>query len=184
MSQVRIAYRYAQALMSAAEESKQIDAIVADVELLRKTIQASRELFLFLKSPIIKREKKRDILKKLFEKKVQPMAVEFLELLAEKGREEVLPEIINEFFRLHDERRGVVNVQVVGAADFTREQTQTLERKLAAYTKKTVKLAFNIDKEVRGGFVAQVGDTVFDGSVKRQLELMRQRFAEGTAGQR
>jgi F-type H+-transporting ATPase subunit delta len=48
-------------------------------------------------------------------------------------------------------------------------------------TRKSVRIAFSVDKQLKGGFVARVGDTVFDGSLRRQLELLREHFVEETA---
>ena len=80
---------------------------------------------------------------------------------------------------LQDDRQGIVNVVVRSASDFTAEQSGTLRNRLESYTRKQVRITFSLDKQLKGGFVARVGDTVFDGSIKRQLELLRQRFAGG-----
>ncbi len=179
MTNVRVARRYAEALVEMAEEQKNTEAVAKDLESLRQLIAGSRELLLFLKSPIINKVKKHDVLRLLFEGRLDVATIRFLDLIADKGREEYLPDIIDQFFVLLEERQGIVRVEVKVAADFSKDQTALLQKKFETYTSKQVRITFTLDKQLKGGFVARVGDTVFDGSVKRQLELLRQRFVEG-----
>ncbi len=179
MTNVRVARRYAEALVEMAEEQKNTDAVVKDLELLRRLLKESRDLLLFVKSPIVNKRKKQEIFRSMFGSKLSEATNRFLDVTTEKGREEFLPEIIDQFFVLRDERQGIVNVDVRTATDFSRDQAAVLQQKLETYTNKRVRITFSLDKLLRGGFVARVGDTVVDGSVKRQLELLRQRFGEG-----
>ncbi len=179
MTNERVARRYAEGFIEMAVEQKKLETIAGDLETLRHTIEQSRELRLFLKSPVIDKARKRSILRSLFEGKLDAATVRFLDLLAEKGRENILQDILTQFFALLDDRQGIVRVDVRTAADFTSDQTATLQTRLESYTGKKVRMTFGLDKQLRGGFVARVGDTVFDGSIKRQLELLRERFAGG-----
>jgi len=177
----RLTRRYAQALLSLAEEQKQLDRVVQDLELLQRTAKESKEFIVFLKSPVIKRDKKREVFSELFKNKVGALTLEFLSLLCEKGREDVLPQIIVQFFLLRDEHLGIVHVDVKAATELSKEQFDNIQRRFETITSKKVRISFNLDTLVKGGFVARVGDTVFDGSVRRQLELMRKRFSEGAS---
>jgi F-type H+-transporting ATPase subunit delta len=84
-----------------------------------------------------------------------------------------------EFFRLRDERQGLVVLDVRSATEMDENQQKTMVKRFEALTGKKVRAAFRVDRELKGGFVARVGDTVYDGSLLRQLELLRERFAEG-----
>ena len=179
MTNQRVARRYAEALVDLAEERKNVDAMINDLELLRTWIKGSHELLLFLKSPIINHARKREIFLTIFADKLQKSTIESISVIAMKGREELLPDVIEEFLSLRDERQGIVRVGVRAAVEFSREQTSILREKLERYTSKKVEISFTHDAQLIGGFVARVGDTVFDGSIKRQLELLRRRFAEG-----
>jgi F-type H+-transporting ATPase subunit delta len=181
MEGLRAARRYAEAVLGMSEEMKQVDRLVSDMEVLRNAIKGSREFVSFLKSPVISKDKKRSVLAELFRHNIDESTLGFLDLLIEKNREDVLPLIIEEFFRLRDERMGVVTVDVRAAAELTKEQQQAIEKRFETMTRKSVRMAFSVDKQLKGGFVARVGDTVFDGSLRRQLELLRERFVEETA---
>ena len=102
----------------------------------------------------------------------------FLLLLAEKGRENTLSEIVGEYFKLSDERLGVVKVHLASAVEFAKNQNDVLIEYFENSTKKKIRIYAEIDKNLIGGFIARIGDTVFDGSVRRQLEVLRQRLVE------
>lgn len=179
MINVRVARRYAEALVENAEAEKNVDAMIKDLEFLRESIRQSRELLLFLRSPVISKSRKHEILQAVFAGKIQQSTLESLGVIALKGREDLLPDIIEQFFSIWDDRQGVVRAGVKTATEFSKQQTSILREKLEGYTSKKVQLEFEQDAHLIGGFVARVGDTVFDGSVRRQLELLRKRFAPG-----
>lgn len=179
MSVYRVARRYAEAALELAEERQQGERLAGDLDLIRKVIKESRQFLAFLKSPILSKEKKRGVLTELFRSRVSSLTFDFLDLLIEKNREDVLGEIIEEFFRLRDDLLGIVTMEVRAATELTGDQRQAIEKHFEGITQKKVRIAFSIDKQLKGGCVARVGDTVYDGSIQRQLELLRERFAEG-----
>lgn len=182
MKNTRVARRYAQALMLSTDSAmNMIDAIAGDLETIRKTLEGSRELRLFLASPIVKAERKTALLRELFASRVGTVTMTLLELLTEKHREAILPELIEQYGALRDVRYGIVNVDVASAVAISQEQEKNLSEQLEAYTKKKVRIRFALDSSLKGGMVVRIGDTVLDASVKRQLELIRERFVEGHA---
>jgi F-type H+-transporting ATPase subunit delta len=181
MVESRAAYRYALALIGLAEEVKQLDAVSKDIQDLEKLIASSRELVLFLKSPVVNREKKKTVLAELFKGKVSDLTFQFIKLLATKDRETLLPEIIVQYGRLLDIKRGIIPVTVRTASAFSKEQELQLAERLNTMTKKTPRMKFVQDASLLGGFAVQYDDTVWDGSVLRQLELLKKRFILGTS---
>jgi F-type H+-transporting ATPase subunit delta len=180
MVSTRVTRRYARAFLGLGEEQQQLDRIVQDFEVLQRTAKESREFLLFLKSPVIKKEKKKEVFSTLFRGTLGPLTSAFVTLLIDKGREDILPHIITQFFALREERLGIVSVEVKAATELTDEQLKVVRRRFEGFTKKTVRIVFSLDTHLKGGFLARVGDTVYDGSVRHQLELMRARFHEGT----
>jgi F-type H+-transporting ATPase subunit delta len=178
MANLRIANRYAEALLTTAEELHILKNVSDDLTLIQHIIQESREFQLFLKSPVIKKEKKQEVCKATFGHSVQPLTLRFLSLLIEKEREDAFPGIIEAFFRLQDEMLGIIHISVTSAAELSQQQTTQLQQRFEVYSKKKVFIDVSLDKQLIGGFIARMGDTVFDGSVKQQLKLLRKRFAE------
>ncbi len=181
MKQLRVARRYAEAVMGLAEEQKKLDRVADDFQTLHHILKESRELVAFLRSPVVAKEKKKAVFAELSKNRFGDLTLLFFNMLVEKGREDALTEILEQFFLLHDDMLGIVIVEVKAATDLSKEQHDAISRRFEGITKKKVRVTFSLDKELKGGFVAQVGDTVFDGSIRRQLELMRRRFVEGTA---
>jgi F-type H+-transporting ATPase subunit delta len=176
MSQYRVARRYALALIEYAEAEKIFDEVTSDVGMLRTLIETSRELQRFLTTPIIKRDKKREIVESLFRAKVNPATMNFLLLLLEKGRENVLLEIIKQYFALNDERKGIMTVEVKSTDKLDEQQKEKLRIALNQLTGKKIRLDVGIDKTILGGVVARAGDTIYDGSINHQLEAMRRKL--------
>ena len=179
MKNTRVARRYAVALMTAAEESRSIDSVAGDLQWVGKLLKESRGLVLFLISPVIPARKKMIAFRELLENKVGKEVLTFFLLLARKGREDVIPDIVGQFGALLDERQGIVDARVKSAVPIEKEQEQLLKKRLETYTSKKVRMEFGIDKSLRGGLVIQIGDTVLDGSVRHQLELLKDRFVAG-----
>ena len=180
MSAYRVARRYAEAVIELAEDQKQGERLAGDLESVQKAMKESVELQSFLKSPVISKEKKRVVLSALFKANVGVLAFDFLNLLVEKGREDVLDSILVEYFKMRDDQLGIMTLELRAAIDLTTDQQKTIAKRFEEMTRKKIRVVFSVDKRLKGGFVARVGDTVYDGSVSRQLELLRSRFAEGT----
>lgn len=179
MKNTRVARRYAAALMSSAAGDTSVDALSRDLDLIGGTLAASRELRLLVASPVVRPEKKGEIFAALFGKKISKETQAFLDLLIKKQREEHLSAIITEFNALCDLRRGIVNVHVTSASDLSSAQEKSLRKELGRITGKDVRLSTAVDATIRGGLVVRVGDTVLDASLRRQLEILRERFLTG-----
>lgn len=180
MSTQRVAHRYASALLALTGEQKKPDAVAADLRTVLNAVDASRELRSLLSSPVIGTEKKRAVVRDLFKKKVGDMTLLYMDSIVLKGRESLLHDILKRYFVLRDEQLGIARVTVTAAAELSAKQEKELQKQLEAMTGKSVELTVTVDPAVKGGFVARVGDTVLDASVKRQLELLKQRLTQGT----
>jgi F-type H+-transporting ATPase subunit delta len=174
MSNVRVATRYASALMELTNEQKKSDAIV------KNAIDVSRELRNVLASPVVAKDKKQTIIRDIFKKKISEVVLGYIQEIVVKGRENVLREILAQYFVLRDEQLGIVRVNVKTSIEFSAKQEKDLVKQLETMTKKKIEIVFSLDKTIKGGFVARVGDTVLDGSVKRQLEILKIKLKQGS----
>jgi len=177
MSAPEVVRRYAATLLEAAAELKVEAQVQADVEGLRATLLASAELGACLGNRLVEAQVHRALLESLFAGKVQPLTLNFLLLLAERGRAGLLPGVLAAFTDLYDARQGVLQAEVRSAVELSEEQRRGIQQRLEAYTGKQVRLSARVDKSLKGGAVARVGDTVFDGSLVRHLESLRAQLA-------
>jgi F-type H+-transporting ATPase subunit delta len=181
MSTSKAASRYALAFIGVAEEQKSLDEVGRDVLSLERLLRESKEFAAFIKSPVVNKEKKRKVLAEILEKTVGTLTMKFILILAAKDREDILPEILHQFNRLRDERQGIVNVTARTAVKFSEAQERALVAQIERATKKKVRISYVLDASLKGGFLVQHEDTVWDASVAHQLELLRERFATGAA---
>ncbi|MFI5252368.1 MAG: ATP synthase F1 subunit delta [Bacteroidota bacterium] len=181
MSESRSAHRYAAAIIGVAIELKQLDVVSSDFNLMKNVIQSSKEFSLFLKSPIIDKEKKKKVLEDVFKGKMTDVTMKFIILITQKGRETILPEIIRQFDILRDKQLGIISVTLRSVTKINPDQRTKLIDSIQSVTKKTVRLNEVIDAQLIGGFSVQYEDTVWDGSVRRQLETLRGRLIGGVA---
>jgi F-type H+-transporting ATPase subunit delta len=182
MKNTRVARRYALAFLKSTPDLTTAQKLAADLDLVRETVRRSREFRVLLSSPVVSVEKKRAILRQLFATKVREETLSFLDLLTEKRREALVPEVIEQFKVLLDEQMGIVNVDVVSAVDLTPPQQQAITKELERRVKKTVRLRMMKDAAIKGGLVVKIGDTVLDASVTHHLERLRQRLVgDGSA---
>ena len=176
MKAPEVVQRYAGTLLDAAAETQVFAPVHQDVERLLATLDASAELVSFLTDRLIGEDVKGRVIEQLFTGKVQDLTLNFLLLLARRRRVGLLPEVLNACMELFDERAGVIIAEVRSAVELDEEQADNLRASLAAYTGKEIRLQARIDKKVRGGLIAQVGDTVFDGSLTTHLQRLHRQL--------
>lgn len=181
MSEYKVSHRYAVSLLESAVEKNILDAVSKDIELIANTLHANKQLVHVISSPIIKPPVKLAILDEIFQSRVTAETIKFLHFLVEKNREGLLESIVYLFMELKDEKLGIINVEVKSSIPFSEGQVKELKDKLESYLNKKVRFSFQIDESMLGGFVARVGDTLFDASLSHQLELLKKQFLKGGA---
>ncbi len=178
MKTSRASKRYAAALLDLAAELKKTEKIGADMRLIRDSMASSRDLQLFFSNPVINRSKKRSVVKSLYEGKIDRMSLDFIYLLIDKGREKLIGGISEQVGILLDEMNGILNAELKAPFELDEKNRARVQSKLEDITGKKVRVSFSLEKNLVGGFLAQIGDTVYDGSVRRQLEILKHRLSE------
>lgn len=178
MSERTIARRYATALHDQADETGTLEAVDDDVLMLRRSLESNRELSRFFESPVIPQEKKEDVIQTLLDGRVESLLVQFLRLLVQKDRETMTKAILDQYQTLRDEQRGIVDATVQVARPLTDENRDALVSALEEQTGQSVRLHLEEEPDLIGGLVVQIGDYVFDGSVRNQLTSLRGRLRD------
>ena len=120
--------------------------------------------------------RKKEILGNLLADKIHPTTFLFMELLLEKNRENLFPEIIDHFFRLVDESRGIVRGTLYSAHPLTSDQIKAVKKQLDRITGKDVVVAPQQDPSLVAGFIIRLDDWVIDHSLKNQLNKLREKL--------
>ena len=179
MADFRVLHRYATSLLETSVEKNNLDAVTADIQLLTETLRQNKKLELMLGSPVIRPEVKLKIMNEIFSNKLSKETMGFIEFVISKKRENLLESICNRFLELRDEHLGITGVVVTAVSEFTQEQKSVLQNKLEKILGKKVRLNFKTDINLVGGFIAKAGDTLYDASIKHQLELLKKQFSSG-----
>jgi F-type H+-transporting ATPase subunit delta len=130
------------------------------------------------RNPTIPYEQKRNVLNTLIARtRVRPTTANFLQVLLQNHRLSELKEINQRFALQLDERSGVVSAQVTTARAVPEATKETLRTQIGTLTGKKVRLQFAVDEELIGGIVTRIGSTVYDGSVRTQLQQIKQQMA-------
>lgn len=172
MKGTKAAGRYALSLIDLAEERKQVEEIKKDMELVAATIAESRELDLLLHSPIIKTDKKKSVLKSVFEKAVQELTMSFMLTVTAKGREWLLTAIAEAFVSIYKERNGIVTAHVTTAVAMSDAQRKEVSQVLAPLGSK-IELVETVDKHILGGMKVCVADQRVDASFRKKLNELK-----------
>ena len=180
MSQRTVTRRYATALYEEADAAGGLAAVDDDVLMLRNNIESNRELSRFFESPVIPQEKKESILQELLEERVETLTLQFLRLLVQKDRETLTKAILDQYQSLRDEQRGIVDAEVTVAQPLNDEDRTALVEALEEKTGKDVRLHLEENPDLIGGLVIRIGDRVFDGSVRSQLNALRDQLQNAT----
>ncbi|MCW9707371.1 ATP synthase F1 subunit delta [Fodinibius salsisoli] len=174
MLRTKAARRYAKALLELAQERNELAEILEDIEFIQNTLEGSKELVTFLKSPIIKYDDKTAVLEQLFFEDLQEATKLFVKLLAKKDRVNLLDQIVEAFIQQYKKHVGIITVNVFVAEGLSEEHQQLLHQKLEEKTQKKVDMNISVDESLKGGMAVRIDDTVIDGTVKHQLEQLEE----------
>ena len=172
----KAARRYAYAYHETALENKILETVKDDVELISNTLESSKELRVFLKSPLVNKDQKQAALLEIFEKKVQPLTIQLMKILTEKSRESLLGMILNHFTDYYNVHHGIVEIDITSAFELDNDQVSNLIKQLEIKTGKKIELNRMVDSDLLGGMMVRIDDTVIDGSVKHKLSQLKNRL--------
>jgi F-type H+-transporting ATPase subunit delta len=175
-----LARRYARAVLDIGQEEEQVRRSLSEVEEFSKTLDGSAELREAMESAHVSRPVKRGALESLLSTTgFLPTTKSFLSLLVEKGRMNVLPTILVELRRLVEEHEGVERAVVTVPMALSAPQKDSLRSVLEKRTGKKILLEEEVDPAVLGGMVVRVGSTIYDASVRTQIQQIRQNLQKG-----
>lgn len=180
MSVETIARRYATALADVVLKTGETETVKSELKTWEDLIDANETLHTVFSNPSIAHLDKENILNSLIAK-TQPgkTTANFLRVLLKNGRLTDLREINTRFASVLEERSGNVLAKITSARELSESEKTELKRNLEKLTGKQVKPDFNIDNGIIGGVVTQIGSTVYDGSVRTQLENLKEELVNG-----
>lgn len=169
----QIAKRYAKALFDLAIEENLLSIFKTQVKEIFEVYQDNQELREFLLSLGVPNDAKKEFFEKLLKDKVHPYIIHFLCLLVDKKRERNIDSICEEFNSLCNEYFKVLEGVVYSTKLLSKDQINDLEKSIELKLNKKIELKNKLDSSLIGGLKVVVGDTVFDNSVQRKMEALK-----------
>jgi len=178
MKDTRVASRYAKSLIELAIEKGALEEIYQDMLLFSQLCDSNREFRLMLRNPIINHGKKRAILDKIFKGKVNESTIAIFDIITRKNREAILPSLAEEFIHQYRKYKNIDEVTVTTPVPLTPELREKLIGNIKQRTGHKVDLTEQVDPDLIGGFVLEIGDRMMDNSVKSKLKAMSYEFID------
>lgn len=173
-----VARNYAETLFELADRHGAVEEYGDAVETLARVIDENNDFRLFLETPRIEDEEKKQVVRKVFGDKLPKHVVNFILVTIDKRRQRILREIATQYHALLDERLGREHVQVSVARPVDDATREMIAEKLSAILGKTAIPHVRVRPEIIGGLVVRTGDMIYDGSIRRRLDGMRRRLLE------
>ena len=174
-----VSHRYAKALIELAEENKALESVEKDLQELANMVRESADLQTLVASPLLSKEKKYAAIGALAEKaKFHALTQNFLNVLVQNARLDIVAEIVTAVEMNLSERRGEIAISVTTAQDMTAKQKEDLEAALAKGVGADVSIQAKVEPSILGGMVVTVGSQMIDDSVTSKLARLKTAMAK------
>ncbi len=161
--------RYARALLMLAEDNGILEQSYADMKLADVILNGHKELSVSLKSPVVRVGKKQNVIRRLFEGRIEPLILQFMLIIVRKQRGNILGGIASSYRDVYKKHLGIETVRIITAQPLDenlRERALAAAKKLTPYT---IEFDESIDPDIIGGFILFLGDKRYDASVRNRL---------------
>ena len=172
------ANRYAKALIDVLYPDN-AEAGLQQLQSFSALLEEQPDARRFFENPAMAGARRKRLLKEIsaalgFDRRV----ANFIDILIDRNRLPILDEVIDAYQKFLDERLGIVRARVTAARSLDAAQQRELGAKLEKITGKQVRMEVAVDPSLIGGVIAQVGSTVYDGSIRYQLQAFKNRLIE------
>jgi F-type H+-transporting ATPase subunit delta len=174
-----IAKRYARALADVAAETNVQDSVKRELDLLTAVMAEHAELAGVLRNPAVPEGKKVEIITGVLELahfKMSSLTGNFLGMLIANRRMGLLGQILAAYQQEMDLRRNVVAAELITRFELGEKKQSALAARLQQALGRTMRVSFGKDESIIGGVILRIGSTVYDGSIRRQLEEIQSRL--------
>ncbi len=171
--------RYAKSLADVVFEENLEQEVTGNLETYNEIFQSVPNVLEVFYNPAIPNDAKEKLLSGLTAQyPVHPVASNFLRILLQHNRIFYFAPIFKSYLKAVNNRKGIVTAIVSTASPLSQQKLNSLAENLAGFTGKIINMELKTDSSLLGGIVVQVGSTVFDGSIKTQLDAVKRRLSE------
>ena len=175
MHEADIAKRYAEAVYGVAKEKDKVKEIYDMLNSLMELYINDLEFRNFMLHPLIENSEKKDFLGKIFTG-TDDISMDIIDYLVDKDRIEIIRYIVSEYLKLYYLENIEVEVTGIFSKELSEKQFELLKSKLEKKVGKKIILKIEVNKDIIGGGIVKMGDQIIDGSIKRQIENIKNTF--------
>ena len=176
MQNPRLATRYAKSLLDLSVEHNELAEVYADMKLLQQINKLNPDFVALLRSPIITSDKKDKIIDAVVGDKVSKLTMLFVRLLTAKTRESNLPEIVTAFITQYNKLKNIQTVKLTTASAISDDLKNSIIAKLKDSVTGEIEIETSVQDELIGGFKLEIGGTLIDATILRDLNDVRKQF--------
>lgn len=175
-----LVHRYAKAFLELAIQNELVDKALNDLLLVKTTIEGNKELDLLIHQPFVSKERKTNIINRLFADRVSKITLNLVNLLIEKNRDSIITDVYDEYYELYLDYKKIAVVTVTSAVALDEKTTDRIVNilKHKIVKKDTVEIRNLVDKNIIGGFIVKYNDYVYDASIVHTLKRLHSDFEE------
>ena len=173
-----IADRYAQALFEVGEETQTTSELYQELKQLVDILNENKDLYNFLKSPLIGREDKKNVMKNIFENQLSKNMNNFLKIVIDKDRMSAIVNIQESYKNLLNDKNNILEGTAITAVALNEKEIKDLEKNLSTKYNKNVTLTNVVEETILGGVLVKLGNEEIDGTVRTRLSKMKKQLSQ------
>lgn len=172
MQNTKITSRYAKALYTTAMEMNLLDKASQDMQLVYDVCSSSAEFMKMMISPVIRGEKKKNVIDAIFGEKINKITLLFIHIIIKQGREEYIMDIAQAFTGMYKEYKGIKTVYLSTATTIDDDIRKRLKNTIGQQTRYEIELVEQVDNELIGGFLVKMDHTQYDATIANKLRKL------------
>lgn len=171
-----VAGRYAKALYEIAEQDRRTLEVEQELQALVQILHEDQEVEQFILSPNISSDVKWNVIRGGLEGKLSEAVISLAKMLIDRGRIEILPELLYSYTKITGEKLGLVDALVTSVYPLSEQEQATVASEFGQLVNKKIRIQNVVDKSLLGGIKVRIGDTLYDGSLSGKLERLEKSF--------
>ena len=173
-----VASRYAEALFQIGEEENLVDLLYSELKAVVDIFSINEQFFNIIKSPIISKKEKIELIDKIFSKGLNSNSINFLKILIEKNRISFIADIAMSYKERLNEKNNIIEGTVITAIPMNQNEINELAKELSKKYNKNVTLENIVDESILGGVLVRLGNEEIDGTVKTRLSKVKEQLSQ------
>ena len=176
MKSSRLTLRYAKSLLGLAIERNLLEEVLLDMKKIRDTHNKNKDFKMLMRTPIVKTDKKTNILNRIFESQLNDVSMNFINIITSKKREMYLESIAEDFINLYKSYKNLDSVTLITSCPIDEDLRKTVLDYIKKHINSNIELHERVDPKIIGGFILKTKDKELNSSILYSIKKLKQKF--------